>query len=338
MSEKTINAAVLGYGGAFHMGLHHLKWMQSAGITPYAACDMDPDRVAAATEDFPGILTFTDYREMLADPNLDVVVQILPHNLHAPANLDIVSAGKHCVSEKPFTLTTAEADACIAAARKNNVSLTVFHNRMFDADHRAMLEVVESGEIGEPFHIEAGLGGYGEPPEWWRADKAISGGNMFDWGVHFVDWVLRLIPDPIENVAAFYHKRVWTNASNEDQTQAIIRFTSGKYADVRISSLDAAPRAKFRILGTKGAIVMERDSGSFTVHHLEDGVMTMREVHYKDRGYPDPGAAYYLNLADHLRNGAPLAVPAESARRNIAVIEAAERSALSHQAEPLSGE
>jgi predicted dehydrogenase len=122
--------------------------------------------------------------------------------------------------------------------------------------------------------------------------------------------VLRLIPDPVENVTAFYHKRVWETVSNEDQTQAIIRFTSGKYADVRISSIDAAPRAKFRILGTKGAIVMENMwTGSFTVHRYDSGAMWTREENYDARRYPDPGGAYYANLAAHLREGAPLAVP-----------------------------
>ena len=109
--------------------------------------------------------------------------------------------------------------------------------------------------------------------------------------------------------------------------------------DVRISSIDAAPRDKFRILGTKGAIVMgPMWTDSFTVHHFDNGAMWQREEHYNHRRYPDAGEAYYQNLSDHLRNGAPLAVPAESARRNIAVIEAAERSARSHQAEPVSGE
>ena len=55
----VINGAVIGYGGAFNMGLLHLQWMQKAGITPYAACDIDPDRVEAATTDIPGIKTFT---------------------------------------------------------------------------------------------------------------------------------------------------------------------------------------------------------------------------------------------------------------------------------------
>jgi predicted dehydrogenase len=320
------------------MGKHHLEAMQQAGITPYAACDLSAECMAAAAEDFPGIRTFTDYHELLADPQVDVVVQILPHNLHGKVNLEIVQAGKHCVSEKPFTLTVAEADACIAAAKETGVTLTVFHNRRFDGDHRAMMDVIARGEIGDVFHIEAGMGSYGEPRDWWRADKAVSGGNFFDWGVHFIDWALDLIPDPIENVTAFYHKRKWTSATNEDQTQAIIRFTSGKYADVRISGLDAAPRPAFRILGTEGAIVAETvGSGSFEVHRFEGGKLWERTETYGNR-FADAGTMWYANLAAHLRDGAPLAITAESARRNIAVIEAAERSAKSHQAEPVSGE
>lgn len=339
MNTKILNGGVLGYGGAFQMGRLHLGWMQEAGIRPYAACDKDAARLAVAASEFPGLRTFTDHRAMLADSALDVVVQILPHNLHGVANRDIVLAGKHCVSEKPFTLTVAEADAAIAAARENGVTLTVFHNRRWDADHLAMRAVIESGEIGEVFRVEAGMGVYGLPPDWWRADKALSGGAMYDWGVHFIDWVLRLIPDPIENVTAFYQKRVWDHVTNEDETEALIRFVTGKRASVRISSIDAAAAPKFRISGTQGAIVIEgMDARSFTVRRMEDGELIEREVHFADAGYPDPGAAFYRNLADHLQGGAPLAVTAESARRNIAVIEAAERSAASHRAEPVSGE
>jgi predicted dehydrogenase len=333
-----IRGAVIGYGGAFGMGRHHLEAMRGAGITPYAACDVDAERVASATEEFPGIRTFTDYHALLADPDVDLVVQILPHNMHGQVNLDIVRAGKHCVSEKPFTLTVAEADACIAAARESGVTLTVFHNRRFDGDHRAMMEVIARGEIGEVFHIEAGMGHFAEPGTWWRADKAVSGGNFFDWGVHFIDWVLHLIPDPIENVTAFYHKRRWSGVTNEDETEAVLRFRTGKYADVRISSLDAAPRPAFRILGTDGAIVAENiGSGVFTVHHYADGKMWRREETYSNR-FADAGTMWYENLAAHLRDGAPLAITAESARRNIAVLEAAERSAASHQSEPVDGD
>lgn len=339
MSEKkTLRGAVIGYGGAFRMGKHHLDAMRQAGIEPYAACDVSEDCMRAAAEDFPGIQTFTRYQDLLADPHVDVVVQILPHNLHGSVNLDILRAGKHCISEKPFTLTVAEADACIAAAKGAGVTMTVFHNRRFDGDHRAMMEVIGAGEIGEVFHIEAGMGHYGEPKQWWRADKTISGGNFFDWGVHFIDWILQLIPDPIESVTSFYHNRKWFTATNEDETQAVIRFRTGKVADLRISSLDAAPRPDWRILGTEGAIVEERVScGSFAVTRADKGKLWTREEHYGNR-FENSGTMWYENLAAHLYEGAPLAITAESARRNIAVLEAAERSAVSHQPEPVSGE
>jgi len=336
--EKTIRGAVIGYGGAFQMGRHHLEAMQNAGIEPYAACDLSPACMEQAARDFPGLRTFTDYHALLADPDVDLVVQILPHNLHGPVNLEIVRAGKHCVSEKPFTLTVAEADACIAAAEEAGVTLTVFHNRRFDGDHRAMMEIIGSGEIGEVFHVECGMGHYGEPPAWWRADKSVSGGNFFDWGVHFIDWVLDLIPDPIENVTAFYQKRQWTSATNEDETEAAIRFRTGKYADVRISSLDAAPRPAFRILGTEGAIVEESvGCGVLTVSRAERGKVWTREELYGGR-FADSGTMWYENLAAHLYEGAPLAITAQSARRNIAVLEAAERSAQTRQSEPVAGE
>jgi scyllo-inositol 2-dehydrogenase (NADP+) len=202
-----------------------------------------------------------------------------------------------------------------------------------------MMEVISKGEIGEAFHIEAGLNGFNYPGDWWRSNKETSGGNLYDWGVHFLDWVLDLIQDPIENVTGFYHKRVWDKVTNEDQTQAIIRFKGNKYADVRISSIDAAPRAKFRILGTMGAIEMTNMwTNEFTVRSVRDGETWERKVNFQQRNYKDAGQAYYDMLGAHLFNGAPLEITAESARRNIAVIEAAEKSSKSHQAEPVAHE
>jgi predicted dehydrogenase len=337
--SKIINVAVIGYGGAFNMGKNHLTWMKAAGFTPFAACDLDPARMEQAAQDFPGIRTYTDYHQLLADPDVDLVVNILPHNLHGKVNLEIVSAGKHCVSEKPFTITVAEADACMEAAKAKGVTLTVFHNRRYDHDHVAMMEVIRNGEIGDVFQVEAGNGGFAYPGDWWRSNKEISGGNFYDWGVHFLDWVLDIIPDPIENVTGLFQKRVWDKMSNEDQTEAIIRFKSGKSATVWATNIDAFPRARFRILGTKGAIQMGPEwDGTFDVRQSIDGKIWERRVKFNEGNWDDSGATYYKMLAAHLFNGAALEVTAESARRYIAVIEAAEKSSKSHDAEPVAHE
>jgi predicted dehydrogenase len=144
---------------------------------------------------------------------------------------------------------------------------------------------------------------------------------MFDWGAHIIDWVLHFIPEEIAGVDGYYHKRRWSDVSNEDHTELVIRFKSGKTAQVEISSLAAAGKPRWRILGTEGAIVMPSWSTmEVTVDHK--GHLAKFDQRLKDSDWP----AYYRNIADHLMRGADLVVKPEEARRIISVIEAAEQS------------
>lgn len=331
MSERKIKCAVVGYGGAFNMGKAHAQWMNDTGrMITVAACDIDPARMQAAKIDFPNIQTYTDIDEMLAKSDAELVVIVTPHNTHAPLGLKAIEAGKHVVLEKPMCITTEEATKMIEAAKRKGTTLTTFHNRRHDGDFMMIKEIIEKGLIGEVFHIEAFIGGYSKPGSWWRSDKEISGGCMYDWGAHFVDWILNLIPSKIENVTGFFHKLVWHEVTNEDQTQAIIRFKNGAMADLQVSSIARLSKPKFRILGTKGAIIDEW-KGTLRLSTEIEGIPIDTDVKYKDSTWHE----YYLNLAAHLLDGAPLEVTPESSRRVIAVIEAAEKSAKSGRAEPV---
>ncbi|NLI01311.1 MAG: Gfo/Idh/MocA family oxidoreductase [Chthonomonadales bacterium] len=324
MTDTTpapIRSAVIGYGGAFNMGRGHANWMNEAGMQTIAACDIDPTRMLAAQQDFPGIRTYTDMADLLRDEDVDLCVVILPHNAHAEAAIRCADAGKHVIVEKPMCLTVAEADAMIEAAKRNNVMLSVFHNRRHDGDFLAIKETIERGVIGDVFHVEAYGGGYGHPGTWWRANKAISGGAMYDWGAHFMDWILNLIPAKMLSVDGYFQKRVWHDVTNEDHSHAVVRFDNDAVAELTISSLSRAPKPRWRILGTKGAIVDEgRDP--FTVFVEHEGYPATVHVPYKKTNWQ----AYYANIVAHLRDGAELDVKPEQARRTIAVFEAAEQS------------
>jgi predicted dehydrogenase len=286
-----------------------------------AVCDVDASRAVAAEEDFPGVKFYTNYQDLLKDPNVGLVINILPHNLHGSVCVEAAQAGKHVVVEKPMCVTVAEADAMIDAAKAANVMLSVFHNRRWDGDFNTIKETIEKGIIGEVFHLEAMMGGLHQPGTWWRSYKDKSGGAMFDWGAHIIDWVLQLVPSNVKGVDGFYHKLRWNEVTNEDHTELIIRFESGVTAQVEISTLAAATKPRWRILGTKGAIVL---SGWDKLEVLTevDGNIARYEPRIKDSDWK----AYYRNVWDHLANGADLVVKPEESRRNIAIIEAAEES------------
>ncbi len=324
-SDKTIRCAALGYGGAFNMGAGHLEWIAATpGMQAVAVCDADPKRVETAKTDLPQLQGyFTHLDDLLKVEELDLIVDILPHNLHAPTAIQALNAGKHVVTEKPFCISVDEANNMIGAAQQNGRMLNAFHNRRWDGDYLLIQDLIKRGLIGEVFHIECGLSGYNHPGFWWRSNKEVSGGVMHDWGAHFLDWALNLVPSKIAQVTGNFRKLVWNAVSNEDHGQAYIRFENGTTVDLLISSITALPRTKWRIFGSKGAIEANWKDELQLVSHA-NGIEQKSTVKITLPGYGS--TQYYRNIADHLLMGEALIVKPEQARRVIGVIDAAQRS------------
>ena len=326
-SQKTVKVAAIGYGGAFNMGKLHLESCKRARLSPVAVSDLDPKRMASAkTELGENIQTFTKVEDLLARSDAEMCIIITPHNTHAPLSIQCLEAGRHVVTEKPYTISIEEATRVIETARRVKKMATVFHNRRWDGDFMAMKNVINSGMIGEVFHVECAFGSYAEPKmDWWRAYKPVSGGSFYDWGAHVVDWALNLLTYKIESVSGTFRNNVWHQISNEDYTHAWIRFEGGRTASLEQSAISAIGKARFRILGTRGGI--EQKQGW-------DGKEPLRVVSFQN-GTQIDGAVpamesdwdgFYRNVADHLLLGEPLAVTPESARKVIAVLSLSEQS------------
>lgn len=332
---SAISCAVVGYGAAFNQGRSHARQItETPGLDLVAICDVVAERAAAAEADFPGVRGFTDLGRLLAEVEPGLVAVVVPHHLHASTAIQCLQAGAHVVVEKPMAITVAECDAMIAAARAAARVLTVYHNRRWDGDFLTARGLIRDGVVGDVFQIEYYSGGYGRPGGGWRSDKAVSGGAFYDWGAHSVDWVLGLMDAPLRSVTGFFHKRLWHDVTNEDQVQAVLRFADNRVADVQQSHLSLGPKPRWRILGTRGAILDlgQRTGGQsrpcFSVRVPVSGYTAEFQVPFqeplRDRFYPA--------LVDHITGGRPLQVTAESARRVIAVLEGAERSAAGGQA------
>ena len=261
--------------------------------------------------------------------------------------MQMLQSGKHVVSEKPFCLTTAEADIIIQLAAEHQRSLTVYQCRRWDPDYLAIQQIVQRGTIGPIFHMETFIGGYAHPCNYWHSHEPISGGVFYDWGSHYLDWILQLIPDPVVSVRGVEHKRVWHDITNADQASVYLRFAGGQEATFIHSDIAAALKPKWYILGEQGAIVgnwryeavkTRRWSGDLIEENLAPSE-TLPELNvftYESAGVVQrhplilpsaPVYAFHRNLANHLHCGEPLAIPPQQSRRNIAVMEAAKRSA-----------
>jgi len=327
-SPGEIKVGVVGYGGAFNMGKGHLNEMQRAGMVPTAVAEIDPARLEVAAKDFPGIGTFKSLPDMLKKSDVDLVTIITPHNTHAKLALAALAAGRHVVCEKPLAITTAECDAMIAMAKKNSVVLSTYHNRHWDGWILGAVKHIREGMIGEVVRVEAHMTGYNKPGDWWRTSKTISGGIMYDWGVHLLEYALQLIDSDIVEVSGFAKNGFWASQTpwgkdtNEDEGQAIVRFRSGAFLSLLLSSIDNNPRrGLLDVTGTKGSYVIGWDGNECIQKDKAGNVVTTK---FKN---PDgEGHKFYQNIADHLVKGEKLIITGEWSRRPIHILDLACRS------------
>jgi scyllo-inositol 2-dehydrogenase (NADP+) len=342
-SGPTIGVGLYGFGA---IGREHAASVTEVdGFELRGICDRVPARLADASSRFD-VATHLRAADMLADRSVDLVVVGVPPALHATAAIECLEARKHVVCEKPFALRTSDADRVMAAAEAGGRTVTVYQSRRWDPDFIAMRDAVVAGAIGDPFYLEAFIGGYGHPCSYWHSHEPISGGTVFDWGAHYFDWMLQLLPGQVVSVGASAHKRVWLDVTNADQIRVDVAFEGGEQATFMQSDVAAALKPKWYLLGTSGAIVgdwrLETTktrawTGALVEERLQPAeapavVRLHRPAVMGDSSVTELGQpsrvpnGFYRNLADHLLLGEPLAVEAAEARRNVAVMEAAVRS------------
>jgi scyllo-inositol 2-dehydrogenase (NADP+) len=328
-SAQEIKVGVIGYGGAFNMGKQHLVEMHKAGMTPVAVAEVDPARLQVATQDFPGIQTYSTVAEMLKKSDVNLIVLITPHNTHAPLAIQCLRAGRHVICEKPFAITTAECDAIIKEAKKKKLVVSTYHNRHWDGwILRAVEQIKKKKVIGDIFRIDLRMGTRNKPGDWWRTSRSISGGLLYDWGVHLLEYGLQLIDSDIVEVSGFAQsghwgpQTKWKADSNEDEATAIVRFKNGSWINLTITHLDTNPKeGHIEVHGTHGNYVIP--FSHFLEYTIDGDVVTTR----KGPHYATEGHRFYENIAGHLTKGEKLVITPEWARRPIHIIDLAMKSA-----------
>jgi len=232
-------------------------------------------------------------------------------------------------------------------AERQEVHLSCFQNRRWDVDYLAIKQAVREGLMGDLFYVETFVGGFNHPCGLWHSHETISGGTAYDWGAHYLDWIVSLIPERISSVVGTRHKRVWHDVTNADQERIQIRFAGGQEAEFIHSDVAAARKPKWYLLGTDGAIVGHwRDVTTYEIdpvvyfqeHEIPATEMvsdlTLYSRHRSGQIVSQSLAlpqrqhhAFYRNLADHLLTGEPIAAPLEDSVQVVAILEAAVRSA-----------
>ena len=336
---SDIKVGCIGYGGVGPngMGRNHLNEMVRAGMTPVAVCELNPERLKLAQEQFPGIIPYTNVADMLKKSDVNLLAIITPHSAHAPLALQCLRAGRHAVCEKPMAITTAECDAMIKEAAKRKLVVSTYHNRHWDGQIRETLRHVDKGQIGDIMRVECRFPtGYRKPGETWRSSMSMSGGILYDWGVHLIEWALQVIKSDIVEVSGYGHSGFWANQTSwkkdgiEDEATAVVRFKSGCMLTLRLSNVDCNERsALLECVGTKGQYYFDWMGWELTTHPVEN-----ENLVHKGKNPGNESEKFYQNIADHLTKGTPLVITGEFARRPIHILDLAVKSAKLGKALP----
>ncbi|MCD7805868.1 MAG: Gfo/Idh/MocA family oxidoreductase [Lachnospiraceae bacterium] len=243
---------IVGFGGmaGWHEKLiRRIDELEIAGVW-----DIKPSRLAAAEE--KGLKACGSLEELLADPQIDMVLVATPNDVHKEIAIAAMEAGKNVVCEKPITLSSTDLKQMRAVSEKTGMFLTVHQNRRWDEDFLTVKKILENGSLGELFCVESRVHGSRGIPGDWRQEKEHGGGMILDWGVHLLDQMLQMFP----GVAL---KRVYASVTNvtnqlvDDGFCAQLYFANGVRAVVEVGTSNFISLPRWYVLGADGTAVIE---------------------------------------------------------------------------------
>jgi predicted dehydrogenase len=202
-----------------------------------AVASPTPGHAKAFAERFSIPHALTDYKKMLAMPEIDMVVVGAPNDLHCPITLAAAAAGKHVVMEKPLCLNLAEADRMIAACREAKVKLMYAEELCFAPKYVRLKQLLDSGALGQPTLLKQSEKHDGpHAPHFWDIERA-GGGVTMDMGCHAIEFFRWMLGRPkIRSVYAQMSTNVHgAKTRGEDNAILILEFDGGATALAEVS-------------------------------------------------------------------------------------------------------
>jgi predicted dehydrogenase len=328
----------MGYGFAgktFHAPLlTHVSGLQLTHIVSSDSAKVRQDH---------DVIVLAKPEDAFALAEIDLIVIATPNSTHFDLARRGISAGKHVVVDKPFTVTSEEAAELVSLTKKHQRVLSVFQSRRWDADFLTLRQILREGSLGEVVQFESRYDRYRpEPRQRWREQAVPGAGVWFDLGSHLVDQALQLFGPPDAIYADLELQR--RGAQAVDYFHAVLRYGRSR-AILTAGCLVVSETPRFAVHGTAGGFTkfgMDTQEESLKrgevpgspgwghdprsgtlVRAAKDGGVETRQV----PSIPGNYLAYYQAIRDAITLGAPNPVPPEEGLAVIKVLEAGIRSA-----------
>ncbi|WP_313579315.1 inositol 2-dehydrogenase [Lacrimispora sp.] len=225
--------------------------------------------------------TTKDYKEILADPEIDAVLICSSTNTHSPISVEAINAGKHVFCEKPIDHDVEKIKEVIEALKGSKIKYQVGFNRRFDHNFEAVRNAVAAGKIGEP-HIIKVTSRDPEPPS--AEYAAVSGGMFLDMTIHDFDMVRYLAGCDAEEIyvqSAVLVDPAIGEAGDVDTAIITLKMENGSLAVIdnsRKAAYGYDQRAE--VFGSKGMVATSNDTESSAVLSTADGVTGEKPLYF----------------------------------------------------------
>ncbi|MHA7987546.1 Gfo/Idh/MocA family protein [Rathayibacter sp. CAU 1779] len=269
MSEQTKTGPVgVGVIGAGNISTQYLTNLTSfPDVTVRFIADLIPEAAQAQAEKF-GIPAHGTVEELLADPEIEIVVNLTIPAVHSEVDLQIIAAGKSVWSEKPIALDRESGQQVLQAAKAAGVRAACAPDTFLGGGIQTARRLLESGAIGEP---QTALTLVQSPgPESWHPNPAFlfqqGAGPLFDIGPYYVTTLIQLF-GPVKRVAAVASKskpiRTIGSGPLAGQTfevtvpthvSAVFEFENGQTSQSIFSFDSKLGRTLFEVTGVDGAL------------------------------------------------------------------------------------
>ncbi len=193
-----MKVAVIGCGNIANAA-HIPAYLKAPGAEIKYFCDILPERAEKAVRDYACGTAVTDYRAVLADPEVEAVSICTPNNVHPGIAIDAMRAGKHVLCEKPAARTWDEVVEMLKVQRETGMTLNIGVVNRFNDSVRRIKQYIDAGKLGNIYHVYVSFRAHRSIPGLGGAftTKAIAGGGaLIDWGVHYLDIVMYCTGDP----------------------------------------------------------------------------------------------------------------------------------------------
>lgn len=297
-----------------------------------------------AEAEYPGIRSFISLEELLGDETIELVIVNTPNYTHYDYAKQALMAGKHVVVEKPFALTTEEAEELILLAEKQNRKLSVFQNRRYDSDFKTVKEVVSERLLGDIVEAEIHYDRFSEvlSPKLHKEIPGPGTGILYDLGSHLIDQSLQLFGMPEAVFADVFAMRP---ISQVEDYMEVILFYNGLRVRLKGSYQVREALPSFTLHGSKGSFVkpradtqearlqkhekpdapdwgVEPETAQGLLHTELNGEVVRKFIATEPGNY----MAYYDQLYKAIRFNEALPVTAEEGKTVIEIIEKAYQS------------